>query len=60
MGCAAALALRHVNDKDGTVVPALAVLDPSFRLRGLIYDTRSVSQGGIDAYQRGRANRADS
>ena len=59
MGCAAALAVRHVNEKKGVVVPALAALDPSFRLRGMIYDTRSVSQGGVDAYQRGRANGAD-
>jgi ABC-type branched-subunit amino acid transport system substrate-binding protein len=53
------LALRHVNERNGSIVPVLATLTPSFRLRGLIFDTESVSQGGIQAYSDGRAQGAD-
>ena len=59
VGCAAALALRHVNARNGSVVPALSTLDPSFRLRALFYDTESVPQGGVPVYFAGRSQGAN-
>ena len=58
-GCAALLALRHVNEKNSSVVPQLANLSPNFRVRGLLYDTRTRADLGVAAYTRSVAAGAD-
>eukprot|EP00966_Prymnesium_polylepis_P183265 4247097-Prymnesium_polylepis.1 len=47
VGCAAVLAVRHFNARNGTVVPSLAAEHGGLRLRELIFDTGSVAAGGI-------------
>eukprot|EP00966_Prymnesium_polylepis_P209475 4852298-Prymnesium_polylepis.1 len=43
----------------GSIVPALASLEPSFRLRGTFHDTESTSRGGLQGYLDGRADYVD-
>lgn len=49
--CAARLAERHVNSRDGSVVPELAWLSPSLRLRLFPFSTNLTSQGAVRALQ---------
>ena len=43
----ASLAVRHVNEHDGSIVPALAELEPGFGVRPLYLQTQSTADSGI-------------
>ena len=43
----AALAIRHANERNGSVLPALATIDPSFTVRGTYYNTDSSAKVGL-------------
>ena len=52
ISCAATLAVKHANARNGSIVPALANLPAAAPLiHPLFYDTESVEQGGLAAYR---------
>ena len=55
LGCAALLAVDHVNTGNAVIVPQLSTLSAGIALRPLLYDTRSTPQGGLKAYLDARA-----
>ena len=51
VGCAAVLAARHANQRNGTIVAEMANLDPGLRIELSIMDTESSAAGAVVAYR---------
>ena len=56
VACAALLAMKHVNDRDGTVVPELAQLPPGFKITAEVFNTESDALIGLAALRQAKAN----
>jgi hypothetical protein len=58
VGCAALLAVRHVQQRDGSVVPSLVNVPAGFNLSTLIYDSESTPTASMTAYLDAKAKGA--
>ena len=55
VGCAVNLAVRHVNERTGIIVPSLVNLSSSFSICALYFDTQSTARGAMEAYLEAKA-----
>ena len=49
--CGALLAQKHIFERDGSIIPALATLPDDFNITFHMLDTQSLEWEGIDAYR---------